>query len=79
MQISSTHIPPSVSAIAVVAVALALLVLLAPFSSVEFPSVRVGGLLAIAALDFAVSPRKAPALYRFFAPWPCVFGHPSSA
>ena len=50
MQISSTRIPPSVSAIAVAAVALALLVLLAPFSSVEFPSVRIGGLLALAAL-----------------------------
>ena len=50
MKITSTPLPPSLSAIAVVAVALALLVLMAPFSSVEFPSVRVGGLLAVAAL-----------------------------
>ena len=50
MKISSTPGPPSLSAIAVVAVALALLALLAPFSSMELPSVRVGGLLALAAL-----------------------------
>ena len=50
MKISSTPIPPSLSANAVAAVALALLVLLTPFSSLESPSVRVGGLLALAAL-----------------------------
>ena len=54
MKISSTPIPPSLSAIAVVAAGLALLALLAPFSGAEFPSARVGGLLAVAALVEAV-------------------------
>ena len=45
---------PSLSAIAIVAVTLALLALLAPFSRAEFPSARIGGLLVLAALVEAV-------------------------